>query len=167
MKPRICPDKARMRLVWTPLMLCAVIMPPARAQSTNAPAAPAFVSPAAEERARLREELQRLTPEERRERIRALRQQRVAPAPSQPASEERRRELLQRKIQELRRKKEAGNISPPEQALLERLERAVARREAARATNSPPQSGIAPAPKTNAPPQDAALPSTSTGASSP
>lgn len=144
---------------------CAAVPPSARAQATNWPAASAPRT--AEERARLREELQRLTPEERRERIRALRQERLAPAPAQTASEERRRELLQRKIQELRRKKADGSISGAEQALLERLERALARREAARATNSPPHSAAEPVANTNAPSHEPAPSPPSNAASSP
>lgn len=119
----------------------------AAAQSTNPPAGP----PRAEERARLREELQRLPPEERRERIRALRQSPAAPVSAQPSAETRRRELLQRKIEELRRKKADGSITAPERSLLERLERAMAQREAARATNKPAQAPSPTTAPTNAP----------------
>lgn len=137
--------------------LDAVGLLQAPAQSTNAP--PAAGPIRSDERARLREELQRLAPEERRERIRALRQQRAAPAGEQPSAEARRRALLQRKIEELRRKQADGSITPPERALLERLQRAVASREAARATNSPSQTRTGVVAETNAPPAAAPAPS--------
>ncbi|MCX8090397.1 MAG: hypothetical protein N3I86_05595 [Verrucomicrobiae bacterium] len=138
------------------LMIWAAAMPPTAAQTTNAPATSA--PPATVERARAREELQRLTPEERRERIRALRQQRLAPAPTPPDSEERRRELLQRKITELRRKKADGTLSAPEQAMLQRLEHALARRDAARTALGPSSTTAPSAAPTNAPPRAASPP---------
>jgi hypothetical protein len=149
MKLRIRPRHSCVLLACSWLALAAAPAPHACAQATNAPTPPTPATP--EERARLREELQRLTPEERRARLRALRPAPNPPAPTRPDAAERRRELLQRKIHELRQKKAAGNITPPEQAFLERLERALAQREAARATNAPPAAPTEP-PARSSPP---------------
>lgn len=138
-----------------PLALALAGWLPLSAQLTN----PAPVQPptSAEERARIRDELQRLSPEERRARLRALRPPSTNAAPPQAASEVQRRQLIERKILDLRQKAAAGQISPPERALLERLERALARRDAARATHNPAQTGGGPeTTRTNAPPSNAA-----------
>lgn len=156
MKPRISSTRTRILLILMLLVFCAGVLPLALAQPTNAASAPATTPP--DERTQPRHQLQRLSPEQRRERIRALRQERAAPAPAQPASDEHRRILLERKINELRQKKADGSISPPEQAMLERLERALARRHAIRATNAPPQTGVEGPTPTNAPSAAASLP---------
>ena len=100
---------------------------PLRADTTNVPAVSL-------DREKLHEQLKNMTPEERRAKIEALRKERAAatkPAPGVAA--EQRHAQLQKKLEDLRRKKTDGNITPQEQSLLDRMERSVKRAEEQRA----------------------------------
>ncbi|MEK7708048.1 MAG: hypothetical protein AAB380_08650 [Verrucomicrobiota bacterium] len=100
---------------------------PLRAEPTNAPAVSL-------DREKLHEQLKNMTPEERRAKIEALRKERAAatkPAPGVAA--EQRRAQLQKKLEDLRRKKTDGSITPQEQSLLDRMECSAKRAEEQRA----------------------------------
>jgi hypothetical protein len=120
--------KMKTTLPWvaTAIILTGVAIP-LRADTTNVPTVSL-------DREKLREQLKNMTPEERRTKIEALRKERAAakqPAPG--IAGEQRRAQLQKKLDDLRRKKTDGNITPQEQSLLDRMERSAKRAEVQRA----------------------------------